>query len=143
MTVIATAGRARIVEPATADEGRGGMAEMAIQARCDVRTVHACGRTAVMAGRAVIHDTGVIEYSTGEARCVVADTAILVGRHVADRLADREYVVVTGAAVIHDAGMIEACGQEAGRHVTRVAVLVGRHVIRRWRLASGSRAVVA
>ena len=142
MAVTATAGRARIVHPGAANEGRRCVAEMAVHRRRQVRTVHTCRGCTVMTGRAVIHDAGVIEYRTDEARRVMTDDAILVGRHVADRLAERERVVVAGAAVIHDTGGVEACGQEPGRHVTYVAVLVGRHVIGRRRLARRSCTVV-
>ena len=123
------------MHPGAANEGRRRVTEMAVHRRRQVRVMLTRRCSAVMTGRAIIDDTGVIEYRTDKARRVVADTAVLVGGHMADRLACCEHVVVTGAAVIHDTGMIEACRQETGRHVTRVAVLVGRHVIGWWRLA--------
>ncbi len=79
VTVRAIAGSAGIVEPGTTDEGRGGMAEMAIQPGRDVGAVHAWRRITVVAGRAIIHDAGMIKHCADEGSGVMTDTAILIG----------------------------------------------------------------
>jgi hypothetical protein len=77
MTVSAIAGRAGIVEPGAADEGCGGMTEMAIQRGRNVFVMLTrCGYT--VAGRAIVHDTGMIKHRTDESTGVMTDTAILV-----------------------------------------------------------------
>ena len=85
-----------------------------------------------MAGRAVVDDAGMIEHRPDESAGVMTDTAILVGRYMADRFSDGEHVVVTRTAVIHDTGMIERRQYEAGGYVTDVAIITGRHMVR-WR----------
>lgn len=143
VTVIAATGRAGVVEPAATDEGRGRMTVVAIQPGCDVGVMHASRCITIMAGRAVVHDAGMIEHCSCECRCIMADTAILVGGHVTGRFPDREHVVVTGSAVVDDAGMVEGGWYEAGGDVASVAVITGRHVVGRWCLARGGRTVMA
>jgi hypothetical protein len=70
---------AGIVEPGATDEGRGGMAEVAIQPGRDVVAVHACRRITVMAGRAIVHDAGMIEHSADKGSGVMTDSTILIG----------------------------------------------------------------
>ena len=141
VTGIALARRAGIVEPGPADESRGGVAEMAVQRGCNVGTM-LTGRGHPVAGRAVVDDAGVIKHRTDERAGVVTDTAILVGRDMADRFADCEHVVMTRAAVVDDAGMIKRRRNKAGGHVAGIAVVTGRHMVWWWCLAPGSGAVV-
>ena len=128
MTGIALACRAGIVEPGPTDESSGGMTEMAVQRGCNVGVMLA-GRGHPMAGRTVIDDAGVIEHRTGERTGVVTDAAVLVGRDMANRFADREHVIVARAAVVDDAGMIKCRRNKAGGHVTGIAIITGRHMI--------------
>ena len=93
VTGIALTRRAGVMEPGAADERRGGVAEMAVQRGCNMGIMLA-GRGHPVAGRAVVDDTGVIEYRTDESTGVMADTAVLVGRNMANRFSDREYVIV-------------------------------------------------
>lgn len=79
VTVRAIAGSAGIVEPGATDEGRSGMAEVAIQPGRDVGAVHACRRITVVAGRAIVHDAGMIKHCADEGSGVMTDTAILIG----------------------------------------------------------------
>ena len=60
----------RIMHPGTTNKGRRGMAEMAIQPGRDVGAVHAWRRITVVAGRAIVHDAGMIKGAIGE---IVAD----------------------------------------------------------------------
>ena len=93
MTGIALARRAGIMEPGAADKRRGGVTVMAIKRGRNVRVVFT-GRGHAVTGRAVVHDTGMIEHRADEGTGVMADTAILVGRDMADRFSDRKHVVV-------------------------------------------------
>lgn len=81
-----------------------------------------------MAGRAVVHDAGMTERCRQESRCDMADTAILVGRHMVGRgrLAGGRYTIVTGCAVACDAGVIEARADKCGRIMTDRAIFSGR-----------------
>jgi len=142
VTVIAATPRAVIVEPGSTHEGGRRMAEMTV---CRSRHVTGMltGCSNPVTGRAIIDDTGMIEHGADEGAGVVTDTAVLIGRHVVGRLADREHVIVTRAAIVDDAGMAECCRYEAGRHVTGITILVGWHVVGWRRLASGRGAIVA
>ena len=79
MTAIAIICSAGIVEPGATDEGCGGMAEVAIQPGRDVGAVHTRRRITVVAGRAIVHDAGMVKHSADEGSGVMTDTAILVG----------------------------------------------------------------
>jgi len=72
-----------IVEPRATDEARGGMTEMAVHRGRDMAWMLA-GRGDPVTGRAVVHDTGMIEHRTDKCAGVMTDTAILVGRHMID-----------------------------------------------------------
>lgn len=86
VTLIAAAGAAGIVSPGAADEGGGGMAKVTVHSCGDVGVMLANGGHAV-AGRAIIHDTSVIEDRAGKCSRIVTDAAILVGRDMSGRLA--------------------------------------------------------
>ena len=86
MACIASARAAGIVRPRAADESGGGMAEVTVGTCRDVGVVFADGRHA-MAGRAIVHDTGVIEDRADESSRVVTDAAIFDGRDMSGRLA--------------------------------------------------------
>ena len=77
VTVSTSAGSAGIVEPRAADEGCGGMTEMAIQRGRNVVITHTGCRNTV-AGRTIVHDTCMIKHRTDERTGVMTDTAILV-----------------------------------------------------------------
>ena len=64
-------------------------------------------RHAIVAGRAIVHDAGVIEHRSDKRAGVMAHTAVLIGGHVRGRLTDGEHAVMTGAAVIHDTAVIK------------------------------------
>jgi hypothetical protein len=70
MTLVTVSGAARIMRPRTANEGCRGMTEVAIQRGCNVCRVgfgvHADCRSAIMTGRTIVHNAGVIEYRTAE-----------------------------------------------------------------------------
>ena len=133
-----------LVIPGTADEGRGGMAVVAVQAGRDVCVRLAGRRHTIVAGLAVVHDAGMIERRTGEAGSDgMADTAILTGRHMRIRLAGGEHPVMTRRTVIHDAGMVERGGQKTCGYVALAAVTIGWHVVRWGCFSSGGHAIVA
>ena len=118
------------------------MAEMAVQRGGNVGSMLAgCGHA--VAGRAVVDDTGVIEHRADERTGVVTDTAILVGRYMANRFSDREHAVVTRTAIVDNSGMIKRRRYESRGHVTHVAVITGRYMIRRRGFTLGRRTVMA
>jgi len=82
----ATTGNPLVIPGATHESCRG-MTEGAIQAGHNVRGIgfgiHA-GRCNTMAGRAIVHNAGVIERCRDEANGVMADTTVLVGRNMID-----------------------------------------------------------
>ena len=131
MTAIAVAGAARVVNPGTADKGRGGMAEVAIQAGRDVRRHcirHAGGRVAVVTGSTIIDDAGMVEVCRDKAGRGMTDSAILVGRNVIGRFGRGKACVVARGAVIDDAGVIETGRPESGCLMAVHAIAVGRNV---------------
>jgi len=77
VTVLASTGSAGIVEPRAADEGCGGMTEMAIQRGRNVVVTHT-GRRYAMTGRAIVDDAGMIKHRPDESTGVMTDTAILI-----------------------------------------------------------------
>lgn len=143
MTCIAVVGTAGIVGPAAAGKGCGGMTRGAIQAGRNMRrhgVHHACRRIAVVAGSAVVNDTGMIEGGRYEGARVMADAAILVGLDMTGFFGCGETGAMTGRAVICYARVTEARGLEAGGLVAVDAIAVGRHV--EVALADGSIAVM-
>lgn len=78
VTTIAIICSAGIMEPGATDEGRGGMAEVAIQPGRYVIITHT-GRRNPVAGRTVVHDAGMVKYRADEGSGVMTDTAILIG----------------------------------------------------------------
>lgn len=81
MAGTATAGNASVVKCRAYKSSRG-MAEGAIQVRWYVICVFAGCCCAVMAGGAVIHDACMVEHGVEKGSGIVADAAILIGRHV-------------------------------------------------------------
>jgi len=77
VAVIALTGSTGIMEPGAADEGCGGMTEMAIQ-RCRNVAITHTGRRHTMTGRAIVHDAGMIKHRPFERTGVMTDTAILI-----------------------------------------------------------------
>lgn len=134
------------MNPGTANEGRGGMAEMAIQAGVDMCRdciYHAGGGIAIVTGNAVIDDTGMVEGSRDEGACIMANTAILRGSYMILRFSDGESGTMAGCAVVHDACMAEGRRQEAGGLVTVDTILVGGYMTGRWDFARRGGAIVA
>ena len=83
VTAIALTRSAGIVEPGATDEGCSGMTEMAIQRGRYMRAVFT-GRRHAVAGRAVVHDAGVIEHRASEGTGAMTDAAVLVGGYMAN-----------------------------------------------------------
>ena len=83
MTAIAIIFGAVIMEPGATHKSCGGMTEVAIQRRCNMRRIGlgllADRRTAVMAGLAIVHDAGMIEHSADKGSGVMTDSTILIG----------------------------------------------------------------
>jgi len=75
---IASAGTAGIMHPGAADEGRGGMTEMAIQSGRNVAGMLS-GCRYPMAGIAIIDDAGMIKHRTDKGIGVMTDATILIG----------------------------------------------------------------
>ena len=121
---------AGIVHPCTAQEGGGGVAEMAVQVGGQVAEILSDRRGAV-AGCAIVHDAGVIEHRADERIGVVTHAAVLKGRHVKRGFSRGKTGTVTGRAVIHDSRVIEGGRKKSGGLVAIRAVPVGRYVIRR------------
>ncbi len=103
-----------------------------------------CSRT-IVAGGAVIYDTGMIEHRVQKGAGYVTETAILCGRDVADILpgpfrSPCRNITVTCCAVIHDAGMIKgAIGEIVANCMTRSTIgSRGRMRLCRLRLSVGS-----
>ena len=69
--------------------------------------VFAYCQNAVVAGRAVVHDTGMVEYTGCERRSAMTVGAIARSRNMSHRLANGRHSVVAGGAVIHDTLMSE------------------------------------
>lgn len=131
MTGIAVIDTAGIVRPATASEGCGSMTGGTVQAGRNMRRHgihHARRRIAVMAGRAIVDDAGMIEGCRDEAARVMADTAILIGHDMTGFLGCRETGAVTGRAVIHDARVTKARRFETSGLMAVDAIAVGRHM---------------
>ncbi len=85
VAAVAVTGTTGIVSPAAAGEGCRGMTGDAIQAGRNVRghrIDHPRRRITVMAGDAIIDDSGMVKGGWNEATGCMADTAILVGRDV-------------------------------------------------------------
>ena len=70
-----------LVIPCAASESCGGMTEGAIQVRRNVVGIHT-GRGNTMAGRAIAHDTGMIESRRDETLRIMTDTTILISIRV-------------------------------------------------------------
>jgi len=96
ITVVDAAG---IVGPGAASEGCRGMTGRTVQVGRNVRRHgihHALSRSAVMARSAIIRDAGVIESRRFEEARVMADTAILGSRDMADFFRCGKTGIVTG-----------------------------------------------
>ncbi len=146
VTLIAVSSTAGIVSPRAADESCGGMAMVAIQCGCKVSWIGLGiltfrGHT-IMAGFAVINDTGMIEASADEATGCMTDATILVCWYMAVCFTYGIYTIMAGATVIHDANMIKGCWSKASGLVAVTAITVGWHMVR-WRgFASGGYAIM-
>lgn len=123
--------RYTLVVPGTADKSGRGMTEMAIQiSRNVISRFTRSGYS--MTGSTIIHDTGMIEHSTGKAARRMADTTILIGGRVVTCFTGGEYPIVAGLAVIHDTLMIKSSGEETRGHMTLTAIIVGGNMVGRF-----------
>lgn len=150
VALVAVPGATGIMRPCAAYEGCRGVAEVAIQSGGNVCGVgfgiHADRCTAVMTGRAIVDDAGVIEYRAGKSQRqtgVVTDAAILVGLYMGVRFTGSEGAIVTGSAVIHDTRMRKCPGYKACGDMALAAITVGWYMVGRWYFPSGCCAVMA
>ena len=96
---------------------------------------------AVVAGRAVIHNAGMIKHPSGKAAGLMADTAIFGGGHVVELLADGLCSIMTRGTVIHDTRVIKHRTNKGSSVMTDTTILAGGNV--RCRFANGGRAIMA
>jgi hypothetical protein len=142
--------RFRTMDPCAARECCRGMAEMAIQRRCNVCRIglgiFSDSRIAIMARATIVYDAGMIECCASKCRPdtdAVTDTTILISSNMCTGFACRENAVMTGTAVIYDTCMVKRCGEKPGGHVALAAIIISWHVIWWRRLASCGRTIVA
>ena len=81
-----------------------------------------------------------IERRRYEGSGVVANTTILIGRHMAIDFTLREEAVMAGLAIIHDTNVRKGSRDETGGQVAHAAIIIGRHMGTVF--ASGDHAVV-
>ena len=77
----AITGNSQVIKD-TANEACGGVAQRAILGSGYVLLVFTECRHAIMAGTAIVHDTGMVEHGANKGSGVVANTTILVGLHM-------------------------------------------------------------
>ena len=130
------------MSPAATDKGCGGMTEMAIQCSRNVSAM-LTGRRYAMAGRAIVHNAGMIKSCSDKTTGGMTDATILICWYMANRFTNGEHIIMTGAAVIHDARVIERGRQKARGNVAHIAIIVGWHMVRWWCLAWGGRTIMA
>ena len=131
MAVFAVIGAVGVMRPGAAHEGCGGMAEVAVQAGRKVGRdgiYHAFRGITIVTGNAIVGDAGMIERRRFEGTRIMTDTAILIGRNMADIFRRREAGGVTGCTVIYDADVIKGCRLKARGLVAVPAITVGRHM---------------
>jgi len=142
VTLITSAGRAGIVEPRAADEGCGGMTQMAIQRGLNV-VVTLTSRRNPVAGRAIVHDARMIKYRSGECAGVMTDTAILACWYMVAGFPYCKIAIMTGSTVIHDTNVIKDPRYKARGLVAHAAVTIGWHMVRWRNFSSGGCTIVA
>ena len=131
MTGITVTDTTGIMRPGAAHEGCGCITEVAVQAGRNVGWYgihHADRGITIMTRDAIVDDAGMIEGRRFEGTRVMTDTAILIGRNMADIFRRREAGSVTGCTVIYDADVIEGCRLKARGLVAVSAITVGRHM---------------
>ena len=126
------------------------MTEVAIQSGRDVCRVclgiHANRRTTIMTGHTIVHDAGMIEHRTFEAKrgtSGMTDATILVCLYMGVCFTYGEFTIMTGSTVIYDASMIKGSRYKARGLVAHAAIIVGWHVVGRWYFSSGGCTIVA
>jgi hypothetical protein len=82
-----------------------------------------------MAGRAIVHNAGVINGGRDKITGGMAGTAILTGHEMISVFRRGETGVMTCSAVVHDADMIKRRRFKARGYVTVAAVSVGRYMV--------------
>ena len=108
------------------------MTGAAIQSGCDVDVMFARCRRAIMAGRTVINDAGMIEASADKASGCMTDATILVCWYMAGSFTYSVLAIMTGATVVYDASMIKGCWSKACGLVAVNTIAGGWHMVR-WR----------
>jgi hypothetical protein len=93
---------------------------------------HADTDVTVVAGHAIVKNTGMAEYCAVKGNFAeVASDAILVigiGRYVINGLARTDHIVVASRAAIIDIGMIIGAGGKCARGVANTTIQKRRHV---------------
>lgn len=112
-----------------ADKGCRVMADAAILAGGYMPGRLAYREKAVMTGAAIIDNTLMREGCRNKSGGLVTNAAVLSGRNMVCRFADRG-IAMAGRAIIHDAGMIKLGAGKGGCIVTDLAILGGRYVRR-------------
>jgi len=92
---------------------------------------------AIVAGRAVAHDTGVIKHRTNKGGRVMAHTAILRRNDMGTRFANSCGAVMTTGAIAGDAIMIEDRGTKRCCVMAEMTILCRRHMVYRRILTGG------
>ena len=113
-----------------ADKAGGVMTHTAVLGGADMPVRFADCEAGIVAGRAIVDDAVMAKGRRQEPAGLVADMAVLVGRHVPGRrgLARRGHTIMAGCAVIDDAAMIEGRAGKRSGVVAHRAVLRGRQV---------------
>ncbi len=91
--------------------------------------VLASGRNAIVAGRAVIHDTTVIEHRTNKGGGVMTHPAILSRSDMCSGLANSGGTVVAACAIARNAVVIKDRWEKRCRVMAEVAVLSSWYMI--------------
>ena len=99
------------------------MTDTAILSGWQVIGVFAPGGNAIVAGRAVAHDTGMIKHRTNKGGSVMTHTTIFGRSDMCDRLANRGGTVVAADTIARDPIVIEDRRKERCRVMAEVAVL--------------------
>ena len=103
-------------------------------------------RNAIMAGRTIVHDAGMIEHPTDEGKreaSGMTDATILICLYMGGCFTYGKRAIMTGSTVIYDARMIKSSWYKACGLVAYAAILSGWHMIRRRCFSSSGCTIVA
>lgn len=101
---------------------------------------------AIMAGRTIVHDAGMIEHPANEGKreaSGMTDATILICLYMGGCFTYGKRAIMTGSTVIHDASMIKSSWYKACGLVAYAAILSCWHMIRRRCFSSGGCTIVA